>query len=70
MANAKKCDRCGKYYDENTRFKSHNCRYSQHVSSVTEMTAGGYHYKNYDLCDDCIADFRAFVSGRKLSEEK
>ena len=70
MANAKKCDRCGKYYDENTRFKSNNCRYAQRVSSVTEITVGGYHYKNYDLCDDCIADFRAFISGRKLAEKE
>ena len=57
-------------YDENTRFKSRNCCYGQCVSSVTEMTVGGYHYKNYDLCDDCVADFRAFISGRKLAEEK
>ena len=70
MANAKKCDRCGKYYDENAIFKSSNCFNCQCVSSVTEMTVGGYHYKNYDLCDDCIADFRAFISGRKLAEEE
>ena len=70
MANAKKCDRCGKYYDENTRFKSSKCCYGQCVSSVTEITVGGYHYKNYDLCDDCIADFRAFISGSKIVKEE
>ena len=41
MANAKKCDRCGKYYDENSRFKTGNSCYGQRVSSVTEMTVGG-----------------------------
>lgn len=70
MANAKKCDRCGKYYDENVRFKVNSNGYRQNLSSVTEMATGGYHWKNYDLCDDCISDFKSFIGGRKLAEEE
>ena len=69
MAKAKKCDRCGKYYDGNTRFPvdQHGDIY---IESVMTMTTGGYHYKNYDLCDDCIKDFKKFITGRKLAEEE
>lgn len=69
MANAKKCDRCGKFYVFNTKFPA-----DQHgdiyIESVMTMTTGGYHYKNYDLCDDCIEDFKKFINGRKLAEEE
>lgn len=69
MANAKKCDRCGRYYDENVRFKADKSCDCERLSKVVEMTVGGYRYKGYDLCDNCIEDFKKFISGRKLAEE-
>lgn len=41
-----------------------------YIESVMTMTTGGYRYKNYDLCDDCIEDFKKFINGRKLAEEE
>ena len=76
MANAKKCDRCGKFYDGNTRFPADQYGLLSltngdiYIESVMTMTTGGYHYKNYDLCDDCIEDFKKFINGRKLVEEE
>lgn len=63
MANAKKCDRCGKFYVENTRFPvdQHGDYY---IGGVMTMTTSGFHYKNYDLCDDCLKDFNEFIRER------
>ena len=60
MANAKKCDRCGRFYVFNTEFPA-----DQHgdcyIGGIMTMTTGGYHFRNYDLCDDCLKDFNEFI---------
>ena len=63
MANAKKCDRCGKFYVENASFPvdQHGDHY---IGGVMTMTTSGFHHKNYDLCDDCLKDFNEFIRER------
>ena len=46
MANAKKCDRCGEYYDEP----------GSNIVPVSE----GISYK-FDLCENCIEDLYDFL---------
>lgn len=60
MANAKKCDRCGKFYLFNKEFlvDHHGDCY---IGGITTMTTGGFHHQNYDLCDDCLKDFNEFI---------
>lgn len=64
MATARKCDRCGKYYDENSRYNLHGEKLiGIRFVSVTYKT------ERFDLCDDCLHELRLFI-GIKSIEEK
>jgi hypothetical protein len=53
MANAFKCDRCGRYHtNEPHRFKE-----------VAYESWSGSIYRTYDFCDDCAEDFYEFCKG-------
>ena len=56
MANAKKCDRCGKYYDDIPKVKSINGCF---VRGIKIFTSGPY--MEVDLCGDCIIDLYKFI---------
>ncbi len=56
MANAKKCDRCGKYYDRN-HVKSMNGNF---VTSIFINSTPQYR-RVFDLCDECIVDLYKFL---------
>lgn len=43
MMNAKKCDRCGKFYDIKAKGEDHYCR----------IDVVGSWGEDYDLCSDC-----------------
>lgn len=51
MANAKKCDRCGKFYQETVREKLK-------VRQYVEMSCS---YTEYDLCPKCTEKLKAFL---------
>ena len=53
MAEAFKCDRCGRYYVSESR----------KIKEVTYESWSGSTYKNYDLCEECMADFYEFIKG-------
>lgn len=58
---ALKCDRCGNYFDCNQlRLRGGKCNGESfgHISVRGEHN----HYCNYDLCDDCVADFFQWVN--------
>lgn len=57
--NAKKCDRCGKFYDEYNQNKNHNgiCFCRKYYSNGFNVS-----YDNcIDLCPECMTDVKAFV---------
>ena len=57
MASAKKCDRCGKYYDKCTSVKRINdCQ----VKGIKIFTSYGP-YLELDLCEKCIDDLYDFL---------
>ena len=60
MANAKKCDRCGSYYDKNKGVYSVDGCF---VRSIRLETSGPY--KIFDLCDTCIFDLCTFLGLNK-----
>ena len=69
MAIAKKCDRCGKYYDKNTKHKQNvrgNYYYEDGIcfTTVAEVCADCK-----DLCDDCLEELHIFLNGAKLIME-
>ena len=53
-----KCDRCGKYYDNNEKV---------HKSGIFKYTPSGINAK--DLCDDCLEKLEKFLNGAELMEE-
>ena len=61
MAAAMKCDRCGKYYDDNEGKR-------QGITNISDSTiiAIKYLHRNtsvsrFDLCDDCIRKLKDFM---------
>lgn len=65
MAAAMKCDRCGKYYDDNKATR-------QGITNVGDSTiiAMKYVYRNisvrrFDLCDDCVQKLKDFMMMRE-----
>ena len=60
MANAKKCDRCGKFYRlEDKNFKTTSSRV---VMAARLLDRSGYSLNDYDLCDDCAAALYDFLT--------
>lgn len=67
MANAKKCDRCGKYYEKN---EEHSFIHSgKIIGIVKKVSADETTSISYDLCDSCITDFGLFMDGLKIEDE-
>lgn len=65
---ARKCDRCGKYYDKNEKVhKSIYCKYTP--KGIVEESINGHYYNAKDLCDDCLEKLERFLKGVELMEE-
>lgn len=65
---ARKCDRCGKYYDKNEKMhKGNSCKYTP--SGIVEESIYGHYYNHKDLCDDCLEKLERFLNGAELMEE-
>lgn len=61
--NAKKCDRCGKYFNEDEKY------YEIHVKPCIDRTTvmlGNY----YDFCDECSKKFDKFVKEQRYENFK
>lgn len=56
MADAKKCDRCGRYYDD----KNSKDRYFRvngiPIHQIALIDACDHHICEYDLCNECARD--------------
>ena len=71
MATAKKCDRCGKYYDKNIEHKQNiNGRlYYEDGMCFTIATIADVTTDFKDLCDDCLDKLHIFLNGAELIME-
>ena len=58
--NAKKCDICGKFYEEGI-FKSPSVRYS-----IMRVSIAGI--RMLDLCPDCHEDLKKYAEGDRYDE--
>lgn len=58
--NAKKCDRCGRYYDKNVR-QSYILSKQQVLSDNLEML---------DLCSRCTAELEEWFNSKKIEKIK
>lgn len=69
---AKKCDRCGKYYDKNSNTLGRSFKNSNGVTNLSGMA-----YINIvndvkgrtDLCDECIEKLMKFMKMEDMKEE-
>lgn len=65
MANAKKCDRCGIYYDKNTDHKTTGRLIGSIISGVATIDRMCDRDKSYDLCDNCLTDLFEFLENKR-----
>lgn len=70
MAIAKKCDRCGKFYEH-----YHVGNWSGEYNAIEKVKLGKYGAVEYrssdmDLCQDCMYAFVKFMKGSKIVEDK
>lgn len=68
MAKAKKCDRCGAFYEKNTRFPRTLVSGSTVADGIAFTCANGAVVDYTDLCDDCITKAALFIAGRDIVE--
>lgn len=78
MANARKCDRCGKCFDP-YHMKGDMCRFKNPVfqssERMKEMKASGFLYEGsgpdawVDLCPTCAQAFTIFMNGREQEKK-
>lgn len=68
MATARKCDRCGKYYDENKKYK--NDLGTGTVIGLRFETINSSISSRIDLCDECLGKIKEFLGTDILKERK
>ena len=66
MASAKKCDRCGKYYDKNNRMRKGLYK-NESIDGIAKTTSIGNYLNRIDLCDECLDKLDIFLSGIELA---
>ena len=68
MAIAKKCDRCGKYYDKNTEHKQ-NISGRLYYEDGMCFTVSELNTDFKDLCDEYLDKLHIFLNGAELIME-
>lgn len=70
MASAKKCDRCGKYYDKNINdYEGEKRGGNDFPYEHVHITDKCSHGRRYDFCDNCIEAFFIFMNAFKNISE-
>lgn len=65
MANAKKCDICGRYYDKNTKYTSSGRLAGSIISGIATTNRIYEKDKCYDLCDKCLTELFEFLENKR-----
>ena len=64
MADAKKCDICGTYYDRYNTSKAGGVCPNQ-ITFQQETTTSVNDFKTYDACPNCLKDIADFIESRR-----
>lgn len=54
MSKAKKCYRCGKFYEKNVVIESKGSAFGDTIGGIKTVTKEGRTDEDFDLCDDCV----------------
>lgn len=72
MAKARKCDRCGQYYEKNTNKLLTGTYFTVSVYPLSRIDVWSsydeQHHESYDLCDKCAEKFMKFISTEETNE--
>lgn len=66
MSKAKKCDRCGKFYEKNVVMKSKGSVLGSIIGGFETVTKDGITDEAFDLCDDCIKSLGEWIKKQNL----
>lgn len=66
MSKAKKCDRCGKFYEKNVVMKSKGSFLGSTIGGINTATEEGKTDEHFDLCDDCIKRLGEWMKKQNL----
>ena len=74
MANAKKCDRCGDYYDANTKYEIPSYLNTRHAIGISTLVSSDLNYPTepgirYDLCDKCLESFYNWLGCENAADD-
>ena len=74
MANAKKCDRCGDYYDANTKYEIPSYLNTRHAIGISTLVSCNFSCPtepgiSYDLCDKCLESFYNWLGCENAADD-
>lgn len=65
MANAKRCDRCKEYYDDNSKYQSRVRKEAFLTGVLIAYGPQKLEEEGIDLCDDCLTALHEFLEMRR-----
>ena len=65
MAAAMKCDRCGKYYDDNEATRQVKTNFGDNTIIAIKYVYHNTSASRFDLCDDCVRKLKDFMMMRE-----
>ena len=65
MAAAMKCDRCGKYYDDNKAIRQVKTNFGDSTIIAIKYVYRNISVRRFDLCDDCVRKLKDFMMMRE-----
>lgn len=68
MATARKCDRCGKYYDENKKYVCGLGRVQ--IIGLCFAAINDNYSSKIDLCDECLGKVKELLNTDMLKERE
>lgn len=69
MAKARKCDRCGSFYEKNTLHNTTGRIHGSILGGIALTDISGENDERYDLCDNCIVELFNFLNSDKINND-
>lgn len=72
MSNAKKCDRCGKFYENHKRrFRMDNNDFKNaNLAWIKLVDVNDHYITSFDLCEDCVKELWHWLLNGEVRNEQ